>query len=365
MVTQSRFRNLGALCAAAALLVGLAGCGYSPIAPEDRPAGFANTPDGLLLVEAHVEMSEGVMGPMDHSTPTRIDAMAFRAWLAQGDTLHEIEVPYRYQRGDGPEPLSVVLLDGKLTPLACHWSRPMRLADGTLRCASVAEAPAVMLLGGRMMRFDLAGTRLGFGRDDRCKVDLAAIDPAAAQPLVSPVYDGTPDPWPSARFALVPIDASRAYLAALALPDVPLFLLDCSTAVPLGTAFDTGRPFEHDRLYVVDMVPDGSLRTPAILRSERMDDPSPPYAMTVRRAGGKVFSYDRVAADDPLAWTFTGLDGGLTGFFGSDPSTLVFNTRLVRKDGGISAELHLVDVATGEERIKIVAGPGAGRKQGP
>lgn len=350
--------------AAAAMLVGLAGCGYSSIEPEDRLAGFANTPDGLLLVEAHVEMSEGVMGPMDHSTPIRIDAMDFRAWLAQGDTLREVEVPYHYRRGDGEEPSTVVPLDGTLVPLACHWSWPLRLADGALRCARLDETPAVMLLGGRPMRFGIRGTRLIFGRDDRCLVDLAAIDPAASEPLVSPILEDTPDPSPSARFGLAVIDGNRAYLAALALPDVPLFLLDCSNAVPLGTAFDTGRSFEHDRLYVVDMVPDGSLRTPAVLRSERMDDPPPPYAMTVRRAGGQVFSYERIVADDPLAWTFTGLDGGLTGFFGNDPSTLVFDTRILREDARISAELHLVDVATGEERIKIVAGPGAGRNQG-
>lgn len=346
-------------------LAGLTGC-YSSVAPEDWAAGFANTPDGLLIVETHVEMSEGVMMPMDHSTPTRIDAMDFRAWLVRGDTLTEVEVPYRYRRGDGPEPAAtVVSVAGELFPLACHTSRPLRWADGVLRCATLDEAPGVMLLGGRPMRFGFSGARLTFGADDRCKVDLAAIDPAALKPLVNPVYDDTPDPWPSARFALAPIDESRAYLAALALPDVPIFLLDCSTAIPLGSAFDTGRPFEHDRLYVVDMVPDGSLRTPAILRSERMDDPPPPYAMTVRRAEGKVFTYDRVVADDPLSWTFTGLDGGQTGFYGSDPSTLVFDSRILREDGRISAELHLVDVATGEERIKIVAGPGAGRKQRP
>ena len=351
---------------ALAMLVGLAGCGHSPIEPEDRPAGFVNTPEGLLLVEAHVEMSEGLMTPMDHSTPIRIDAMAFRAWLAQDGTLREIDVPYTYRRGDGPEPVTVVPMEGKLIPLACYWGGPLRFADGVLRCAKLEETPAVMLLGGRPMRFGIAGTRLTFGRDNRCTVDLAAIDPDAAQRLLSPILEGTPDPWPSARFGLAKIDESRAYLAALALPDVPIFLLECSKAVPLGTAFNTGRPFEHDRLYVVDMVPDGSLGTPAILRSERMDDPPPPYAMTVRRAGGKVFSYDRVAADDPLAWTFTGLDsGGVTGFFGSDPATLVFNTRIVREDGRISAELDLVDVATGEERTELVAARSAGREQGP
>ncbi len=362
MTTQSRLGTLMALSAAGAML---AGCGYTSIAPEDRPAGFANTPEGLLLVEAHVEMSEGVRTPMDHSTPMRIDAMAFRAWLAQGDSLREITVPYRYRRGDGPEPNTVVPLDGKLVPLACHWSWPLRWADGALRCAKLDETPAVMLLGGRMMRFDVAGTRLTFGRGGRCAVDLAVIDPAAAQPLVSPILEGTPDPSPSARFGLAPIDGNRAYLAALALPDVPIFLLDCSKAVPLGTAFDTGRPFEHDRLYVVDMVPDGSPRTPAVLRSERMDDPPPPYAMTVRRAGGKVFSYGRAVADDPLSWTFTGLDGGPTGFFGSDPSTLVFDARVSRKNGRISAEVQLVDVATGKERTKIVAAQSAGREQQP
>jgi hypothetical protein len=242
---------------------------------------------------------------------------------------------------------------------------PLRWADGVLRCAELSETPGVMLLGGRSMRFDFEGARLTFGRNGRCAVDLAAIDPDALKPLVNPVYDGTPDPWPSARFGLAPIDESRTYLAALALPDVPLFLLDCGNAIPLGTAFNTGRPFEHDRLYVVDMVPDGSLGTPAILRSERTDDPPPPYDMTVRRAGGKVFSYDRVVADDPFSWTFTGLDGGVTGFLGSDPATLVFNTRILRKGGRILAELHLVDVATGEERTKLVAGHSAGREQGP
>jgi hypothetical protein len=350
---------------ALAMLAGLASCGYTPVAPEDRPAGFANTPEGLLVVEAHVEMSEGMRTPMDHSTPLRIDGMAFRAWLTKGDTLREIKVPYRYQHGDGPEPQSVVPVDGKLVPLTCHWGSPLRLADGALRCADLSEPPAVMLLGGRPMRFGIAGTRLTFGRDNRCTVDLAAIDPAASQPLVSPILEDTPDPWPSARFGLARIDESRAYLAALALPDVPLFLLDCSKAVPLGTAFDTGRPFEHDRLYVVDMVPDGSLRTPAVLRSERMDDPPPPYAMTVRRAGGKVFSYDRVAADQPLVWTFNGLDGGPTAFFGSDPSTLVFDARILREGARTSAELHLVDVATGEERTRIVAAPSVAGEQGP
>jgi hypothetical protein len=219
-----------------------------------------------------------------------------------------------------------------------------------------------MLLGGRPMRFGFSGARLTFGANDRCKVDLAAIDPEALKPLVNPVYDGTPDPWPSARFGLAPIGEGRAYLAALALPDVPIFLLDCSKTIPLGNAFDTGRPFEHDRLYVVDMVPDGSLRTPAILRSERMDDPPPPYDMTVRRADGTVFSYDRDMADNPLSWTFTGLEGGLTGFYGSDPSTLVFDARIIREAGGVRAELQLVDVATGEERIKQVAARSAGRK---
>jgi hypothetical protein len=339
-----------------AMLAGLAGC-YSPAAPEDRAAGFANTPAGLLVVEAHVEMSEGVMMPMAHSTPIRIDAMDFRAWLVRGDSLREVEVPYRYRRGDGPEPATVVPVEGALLPLACHTSMPLRWANGVLRCARLDEPPAVMLLGGRPFRFGFAGTRLSFGHGDRCAVDLAAIDPAAAKSLVSPVYNDTPDPLPSARFGLAAIDGNRAYLAALALPDVPLFLLDCSNAVPLGTAFDTGRPFEHDRLYVVDMVPDGSLRTPAVLRSERMDDPPPPYDMTVRRAGGKVFTYDRVVADDPLSWTFTGLNSGVTGFFGSDPSTLVFDTRVVRKGGRVSAELHLVDVPTGKERVEIVAGP--------
>lgn len=349
---------------AAAMLVALAGC-YSPIAPDDRPAGFVNTPEGLLLVEAHVEMSQGARTPMDHSIPTRIDAMEFRAWLARRDTLREIKVPYRYERGDGPEPFTVVPRDEGFVPLACHWSLPVRWDNGVLRCASVTESPAVMLLGGRTMRFSVTGTRLTFARDDACAVDLAAIDPAAAQPLVNPIFEGTPDPSPSARFALAPIDDRRAYLAALALPDVPLFLVDCSRAIPLGTAFDTGRPFAHDRLYVVDMVPDGSLRTPAILRSERIDDPPPPYAMTVRRAGGKVFSYDRVVADDPLAWTFSGVDGAPTGFFGNDPSTLVFDARVLRKNDRVSAEIHLVDVATGEERTEMVAARSAGREQTP
>ena len=93
------------------MLAGLAGC-YSPAAPEDRAAGFANTPAGLLVVEAHVEMSEGVMMPMAHSTPIRIDAMDFRAWLVRGDSLREVEVPYRYRRGDGPEPATVVPVEG-------------------------------------------------------------------------------------------------------------------------------------------------------------------------------------------------------------------------------------------------------------
>jgi hypothetical protein len=82
------------------MLMGLSACGYTSIKPEDRAAGFANTPDGPLVVEAHVELSEGVMMPMSHSTPIRIDAMEFRAWLAQGDSLREVKVPYRYRRAE-------------------------------------------------------------------------------------------------------------------------------------------------------------------------------------------------------------------------------------------------------------------------
>lgn len=41
------------------MLLALTGCGYSPVAPEDRPAGFANTPDGLLVFDSRIIREAG------------------------------------------------------------------------------------------------------------------------------------------------------------------------------------------------------------------------------------------------------------------------------------------------------------------
>lgn len=318
----------------------LVGC-WKSVGSEDRSGGWINTADGVLVVETRVELSEGPRGPMAHSTPIRIDAAQFRAWqVTPGNTaspLVERVVDYRYD-GGGEAPGSVVPLGNTLVPLACHFSSPWRFNDDRIACDEATGGVRVGMMGGRAMRFAVEEEELVFGPDGTCRVTLEP------DPPVDP-YDALGLP---PRYSLSPIDARRAYLADSGQPGVALYLLDCSEKIALGTAYASYLPPDPWRFVVVDMVPDGSVRTPALLSSERQDDPPPPYELRVRRADGSEFFFDRVIADDPYNYTFN-FQGPPTGFFASDPATLIYDAQASHAQGMTSVTLSLVDVASGAE----------------
>ena len=323
---------------APALLLG--GC-WKSVGSEDRSGGWINTADGVVVVETRVELSEGPMTPMAHSTPIRIDAARFRAWQVTpgngASPLVERAVDYHYE-GRGEAPGSVVPLGDALVPLACHFSSAWRIDDNRIACDETNGGVRVGMMGGRAMRFAVEDGELAFGPGGACRVPLAADPPGDP-------YDALGLP---PRYSLAPIDARRAYLADSGQPGVALYLLDCGEKVELGTAYDSDLPPDPWRFVVVDMVPDGSIRTPAILSSARQDNPPPPYELRVRRGDGREFFFERVIADDPYNYTFN-FDGPPTGFFASDPNTLIYDAQASHAQGMTQVVLSLVDVASGSE----------------
>lgn len=349
----------------AALLL-LGGC-YHRIESETSQDGYADAPNGPIVVASHRELSERPYYPMEHSGNIRTDSAAYRAWQLDlgGETLRvkEIPVDYSYRRsmfGGESAPWRLLPLDGGFVPMDCIWQLPWQFAGSRIRCSQPPAKTMVTVLGARPLHFQLTDTRLSFGRNGRCTVDLERLNPLAGKPIIERI--GFIE-MPVSRFGLARIDAERAYLTDVSQPGIALYLLDCGKVSVLGSAFSAkeaadAAQFGEPSLFAIDVVPDGSLTKPAVLRSVRVADGK--FAMSVTRADGRILPVDKFSAFDIVCLS-TCFEAPSAAFLAGKPDLLLGDVRALFIESRIEMSIVLYDPARRKriERKASVSDDGA------